>query len=165
MPKHLPARYSEIGCRIPKEYFWVIGWGESDVGIETGSYDAALHMAGIENYNVMLYTSVLPPEALELSQLPDIHHGSVLEGIIAVQHTDKPGTRITVGLLLAKFYRNSDNSCLGGFACEYAGNGMPTRMVPNALPGVYVRTTDFSNLEFVQPCLITPRKKLLHRFP
>jgi arginine decarboxylase len=123
MPKHLPARYSEIGCRIPKEYFWVIGWGESDVGIETGSYDAALHMAGIENYNVLLYTSVLPPETVELPHLPDIHHGSVLEGIMAVQHTDKPGTRITAGLLLAKVYRNSDGSYLGGFGCEYAGNG------------------------------------------
>jgi hypothetical protein len=62
MSKHPAARHSEIGCRIPKEYFWVIGWEESDAGIETGSYDAALHMAGIENYNVMLYTSVLPPE-------------------------------------------------------------------------------------------------------
>jgi arginine decarboxylase len=101
----------------------VIGWGESDVGTEIGSYDAALHMAGIENYNVMLYTSVLPPEAVELAHLPDIHHGSVLEGIIAVQHTDKPGTRITAGLVLAKVYRNSDGSYLGGFACEYAGNG------------------------------------------
>ena len=93
----------------------MIGWGESDVGIETGSYDAALHMAGIENYNVMLYTSVLPPEALELPHLPDIHHGSVLEGIMAVQHTDKPGTRITAGLLLAKVYRNAGGSYLGGF--------------------------------------------------
>jgi arginine decarboxylase len=123
MPKYPPARYSEIGCRIPKEYFWVIGWGESDVGIEVGSYDAALDMAGIENYNVMLYSSVLPPDAVELSCLPDIHHGSVLEGIIAVRHTDEPGTRITAGLLLAKVYRNSDGSYLGGFACEYAGNG------------------------------------------
>jgi hypothetical protein len=99
MSKHPAARYSEIGCRIPKEYFWVIGRGESDVGIETGSYDAALHMAGMENYNVMLYTSVLPPETVELPHLPDIHHGSVLEGIIAIQHTDKPRTRITAGLL------------------------------------------------------------------
>jgi pyruvoyl-dependent arginine decarboxylase (PvlArgDC) len=62
------------------------------------------------------------PQA-ELPHLPDIHHGSVLEGIIAVQHTDKPGTRITAGLLLAKVYRNSDGSYLGGFACEYAGRG------------------------------------------
>ncbi len=123
MPKHPPARYSEIGCRIPKDYFWVIGWGESDVGIETGSYDAALYMAGIENYNVMLYTSVLPPETVELSHLRAIHHGSVLEGIIAVQHTDKPGTRITAGLLLAKVHRKANGSYLGAFACEYAGNG------------------------------------------
>jgi len=123
MTKRVPSRYSEIGCRIPKDYFWVIGWGESDVGIETGSYDAALHMAGIENYNVMLYSSVLPPEATELRELPNIHHGSVLEGIIAIQHTDRPGKQITAGLLLAKVYHISDGSYLGGFACEYAGNG------------------------------------------
>ena len=131
MPKRPPIGYSEIGCRIPKEYFWVIGWGQSSVGIETGSYDAALHMAGIENYNVMLYTSVLPPEAVELRHLPDIHHGSVLEGIIAVQHTDKPRTRITAGVLLAKVYRNADNSYLGGFACEYGGNGSPEEAEAN----------------------------------
>jgi arginine decarboxylase len=123
MPKRVTSRYTEIGCRIPRDYFWVIGWGESEVGVETGSYDAALHMAGIENYNVMLYTSVLPPEAVELPHLPDIHHGSVLEGIIATQHTDKPGTRITAGVLLAKVYHVSDDSYLGGFACEYAGYG------------------------------------------
>src|SRR5579864_1503178 len=119
MPKHSPARYSEIGCRIPRNYFWVIGWGESDVGIETGSYDAALTMAGIENFNIMLYTSVLPPEAVELAHLPDIHHGSVLEGIIAIQHTEQAGTPVTAGLLLARVFRTADQSFLGGFACEY----------------------------------------------
>ena len=39
-----------------------------------------------------------------------------------MQHTEKPGTRITAGLLLAKVHRKSDGSYLGGFACEYAGN-------------------------------------------
>src|SRR5215469_3148403 len=122
MTKAKVTPHIEMGCRIPKDYFWTIGWGESDVGIETGSYDAALTMAGIENFNIMLYTSVLPPEATETSHLPDIHHGSVLEGIIAIQHTDKPGTRITAGVLLAKVFRKEDQSFLGGFACEYAGN-------------------------------------------
>jgi arginine decarboxylase len=121
MQKFLP-QFLEVGCRVPKDYFWAIGWGESDLGIETGSYDAALTMAGIENFNVMLYTSVLPPEARELPHLPDIHHGSVLEAILAVQHTDRPGTRITAGLLLARVYRQL-GSYLGGFACEYAGSG------------------------------------------
>ena len=125
----------------------MIGWGESDVGIETGSYDAALHMAGIENYNVLLYTSALPPEAVELSHLPDIHHGSVLEGIIAVQHTDKAGTRITAGLLLAKVYRNSGGSYLGGFACEHAGNGRIFRKRCNSfLSGVIKQGSTNSRL-------------------
>jgi arginine decarboxylase len=114
-------RTLEIGCRIPREYFWTIGWGESSVGIETGSYDAALTMAGIENFNIMLYSSVIPPEAVESPHLPAIHHGSVLEGIIAVQHTDRPGTEITAGLLLAKVFELATDRYLGGFACEYAG--------------------------------------------
>jgi arginine decarboxylase len=153
MPKKLASQYLEIGCRIPKDYFWVIGWGESDVGIETGSYDAALNMAGIENFNVMLYTSVIPPEAIELPHLPDIHHGSVLEGIIAVQHTDRPGTRITAGLLLAKVFRKSDESYLGGFACEYAGNGSIEEAEVNlqeAMQQLFTRRyqTRFYKLEF-----------------
>ena len=141
MSKVLSHHYLEIGCRIPKDYFWVIGWGESDVGIETGSYDAALTMAGIENFNVMLYTSVLPPEATELPHLPDLHHGSVLEGIIAVQHTDQPRTRITAGLLLAKVFQRS-GEYLGGFACEYSANGTVEEAHANlreAMDGLFLR--------------------------
>src|ERR1039457_7074627 len=168
MTKQIPALYSEIGCRIPHEYFWVIGWGESDVGIETGSYDAALHMAGIENYNVMLYTSVLPPETVELQHLPDIHHGSVLEGIMAIQHTEKPGTRITAGVLLAKVHRNSDGSYLGGFACEYAGNGSMDEaegILAAAMQQLFARRykEKLYKLEFVQLLFEAASEKLLHR--
>ncbi len=165
MAKRMASHYSEVGCRIPKDYFWVIGWGESDVGIETGSYDAALDMAGIENYNVTLYTSVLPPEASELQHLPDIHHGSVLEGIIAIQHTDKPGTRITAGLLLAKVYHISDGSYLGGFACEYAGGGSVEEAQANlheAMHQLFARRyrSRFHRLEFGKSVVrtFTPEK-------
>jgi len=158
--------YLEIGCRIPKDYFWVIGWGESDVGIETGSYDAALNMAGIENFNVMLYTSVLPPEAVELPHLPPIHHGSVLEGIIALQHTDLPGTRITAGLLLAKVYRTTDQSFLGGFACEYAGSDSvegAERNLQTAMTELFARRYDpaLYRLEFGKTVVrtFTPTKR------
>ncbi len=30
MAKRLASRYSEISSRIPKDYFWVIGWGERE---------------------------------------------------------------------------------------------------------------------------------------
>jgi hypothetical protein len=115
----------------------VIGWGESDVGIETGCYDAALHMAGIENYNVMLYTSVLPHDALELPHLPDIHHSSVLEGVMAVQHTDKPGTRITAGLLLAK--DRALNQVLRNLA--YAGHRARTIRVQREAGSVWINAS------------------------
>jgi arginine decarboxylase len=164
MAQATEKHYLEIGCRIPKDYFWVIGWGESDVGIETGSYDAALTMAGIENYNVVLYTSVLPPEAVELEHLPEIHHGSVLEGIMAVQHTDKPGTRITAGLLLAKVYRKS-GSYLGGFACEYSANGSVEEAEANlheAMEGLFKRRYSHAmyRLEFGKSVVrtFTPKK-------
>jgi arginine decarboxylase len=101
----------------------------------------------------MLYTSVLPPETVELSHLPDIHHGSVLEGIIAIQHTNKPRTRITAGLLMAKVYRNFDGSYLGGFAGEYSGNGSVEEAEANlreAMQQLFERRykTRFYRLEF-----------------
>src|SRR5262249_34878555 len=98
-------------------------------------------MAGIENFNIMLYTSVLPPEAVELPHLPDIHHGSVLEGIIAVRHTDQPGTRITAGLLLAKVFRKS-GAHLCGLFCEYSANGTTEEAHANlteAMEGLFLR--------------------------
>jgi len=42
-----------------------------------------------------------------------------------------PGTRITAGVLLANVYRRVDDSYLGGFACEYAGNGSPEEAEAN----------------------------------
>ena len=57
-----------ISNRVPYEYFLTSGKGESDAGseglpFETGSYDAALNVAGIQNANVMEYTSVIPTGA------------------------------------------------------------------------------------------------------
>jgi hypothetical protein len=77
----------------------------------------------------------------------------VLEGLIAIQHKDKPRTRITAGLLLAKVFRNSDSSYLGGFACEYAGNGSVEEAEANlreAMQQLFERgyKTSFRKLEF-----------------
>jgi len=54
------------GVRIPSKFFCTKGSGESDFGsgsgdpYEAGSYDSALNKAGIENYNIVKYTSVMP---------------------------------------------------------------------------------------------------------
>jgi hypothetical protein len=65
--------YQLLGNRIPYEYFITKGKGESNAGseglpYETGSYDAALNNAGIENCNVIEYTSVIPTEAKQISK-------------------------------------------------------------------------------------------------
>ncbi|MFZ3149645.1 MAG: pyruvoyl-dependent arginine decarboxylase [Methanothrix sp.] len=57
-----------LGNRIPCEYFVTSGHNDTDLGPgddpwETGSYDLALMNASIENFNVLKYTSVLPPES------------------------------------------------------------------------------------------------------
>lgn len=114
-----------FGPRIPTAYFATTGVGQSDQGIppdpyETFSYDLALLQAGIENFNVVYYTSVLPPESYEVtldSVKPHIHHGSVLETIMAKAGGMKGDTVCAgVGRVWAK---NKEGKSIGGFAAEY----------------------------------------------
>lgn len=114
-----------FGPRIPTAYFATTGTGQSDQGIppdpyETFSYDLALLQAGIENFNVMYYTSVLPPESYEvpLSEVkPLIHHGSVLEAIMAKAGGLK-GDTVAAGIGRV-WAQDQSGKFIGGFAAEY----------------------------------------------
>ncbi|KAL4452663.1 hypothetical protein ABPG75_008325 [Micractinium tetrahymenae] len=60
-----------VGMRIPRRYFVTKGFGETDQGagadpFETGAHDLAMEQAGIHNFNLMTYTSILPREAEEI---------------------------------------------------------------------------------------------------
>ena len=121
--------FSLLGNRIPYEYFITKGKGESNAGseglpYETGSYDAALNNAGIENCNVIEYTSVIPTRAKEITRedgLKRIQWGEVLECIKA-QANGKRGTKISAAVMTTSITDPKGNY-LGGFACEYSGNG------------------------------------------
>jgi len=118
-----------FGNRIPYEYFITKGKGESEAGseglpYETGSYDAALSNAGIENVNVIEYTSVMPTNARQISKqegLSRIQWGEVLECIKA-QSNGKKGTKISAAVITTTVI-NPKGEYLGGFACEYSGSG------------------------------------------
>jgi len=118
-----------FGNRIPAEYFITGGVGESSVGskglpFETGSYDAALNDAGIENVNVIKYTSVIPTHAREISKtkgLKAIQWGEVMECIMAQANGIK-GEKITAAVITSSV-TDKNNRHLGGFACEYSGSG------------------------------------------
>lgn len=114
-----------FGPRIPTAYFATTGTGQSDQGIppdpyETFSYDLALLQAGIENFNVMYYTSVLPRESYEVpldEVRPLIHHGSVLEAIMAKAGGVK-GDTVAAGIGRV-WAQDAKGNLVGGFAAEY----------------------------------------------
>lgn len=118
-----------LGNRLPYEYFITQGKGESNAGskglpYETGSYDAALFNAGIQNANVIEYTSVMPTESKEISReegLQRLQWGEVLECIKA-QANGKRGSKISAAVITTSV-TDPKGKYLGGFACEYSGSG------------------------------------------
>ncbi len=121
----IAAAAQDFGPRIPTAYFATTGVGQSDQGIEpdpyeTFSYDLALQDAGIENFNVVYYTSVLPPESYEVpleKVKPLIHHGSVLETIMAKAGGEQ-GETVAAGVGRV-WARDATGKEIGGFAAEY----------------------------------------------
>ena len=122
-------QFAIVGNRIPYKYFLTKGKGESDAGsknlpAETGSYDAALKNAGISNANIVKYTSVLPTEAEEISQkkgTKNIKWGEVLESIMSQSNGSK-GKHISAAVMITTVI-DKKGKYLGGFACEYSGEG------------------------------------------
>ena len=117
-----------LGNRVPYEYFITHGKGESDAGskflpYETGSYDAALNEAGIQNANIIEYTSVMPTEAKQITReegLKRLQWGEVLECIKAQANGEK-GSTISAAVMITTI-TDPKGKYLGGFACEYSGS-------------------------------------------
>ena len=115
-----------FGNRIPQYYFVTSGSGDTDIGPgedpwETGSYDLALLQASLANFNVVPYTSVLPPESKEVTlEFAEqfFHHGAVVETIIAQQNGEQ-GDTLTTGMGRIWVREKATGKAIGGFAAEY----------------------------------------------
>ncbi|MDP4012873.1 MAG: pyruvoyl-dependent arginine decarboxylase [Candidatus Nanoarchaeia archaeon] len=110
-----------IGQRIPKDYFITTGVGESDITVHAGSYHLALKDAGIENCNIMVYSSILPGVATEVEHPRQFVHGAVMETIMATA-TSQKGDKATAGIIFGWLYNKETNERFGGLVCEYNGN-------------------------------------------
>jgi arginine decarboxylase len=110
-----------IGNRIPKDYFTTKGKGESDITVHAGSYHLALKNAGIERYNIMTYSSILPGIACEVQKPESQNHGAVMESIMAVSHAKK-GQRATAGIAYGWLYDKETGEKFGGLVCEHNGS-------------------------------------------
>ncbi len=106
--------------RIPNRFFGTIGRGDSDNQIHAGSFHIALHDAGISDYNIQYYSSVLPATAKEVSKseakMPPF--GSELMTIMATAHGEK-GDVISAGIIYAWMYDGKKK--VGGLVCEISG--------------------------------------------
>ncbi len=110
-----------IGNRIPRDFFEVEGSGESDVTIHAGSFHLALQNAGIERYNIMTYSSILPGIARKVPPPRQGMHGAVLESILSVSHAAS-GETATAGLIYAWLYDRVTGKRYGGLVCEHNGS-------------------------------------------
>ena len=118
-----------VGTRYPTLAFHTGGAGQADDGIppqpfETFCYDRALLEAKIQDFNVVPYTSVLPPELfnniVHVDQVKDqFKHGAVLEVIIAgngARIEEHKAIATGVGIVWGK---DKQGNFIGGWAAEY----------------------------------------------
>ena len=118
-----------MGTRYPTLAFHTGGAGQAEDGIppqpfETFCYDSALTEAKIENFNVVPYTSVLPPELYNNIVPVDkvtkfFKHGAVLEVIIAGNGAcinEHRAIATGVGICWGK---DKEGKLIGGWAAEY----------------------------------------------
>ena len=164
---------SLFGNRIPYELFLTKGKGESNAGseglpYETGSYDEALNDAGIQNTNIIQYTSVIPVEAKEIplaEGLNRIQWGEVMECIKA-QSDGKRGEYISSAVMTTTI-TDPRGKYLGGFACEYSGHGLQADAEKSLLESIIgmIKRRGYGNLSDQTELYkdnVTDKKYIIH---
>jgi arginine decarboxylase len=117
----MTGKFKTIGNRVPKDFFITQGRGESDITVHAGSYHLALKDAGIECYNMMSYSSIMPSIANKVEKPKKYTHGAVMESITAVATAEK-GKIATAGIIYGWLYDKKTKKRYGGLVCEYNGD-------------------------------------------
>ncbi len=112
-----------VGNLIPHTFFVTKGSGESDLELHAGSYHMALYDAEISDFNIMVYSSVLPATAhlVSMDEIDLPPFGSELKTIMAVSHGQQDEF-VSAGIVYAWMYKDEDfNEKVGGLVCEVSG--------------------------------------------
>jgi len=113
----------KIGNLIPETFFVTKGSGDSELEKHAGSYHMALHDAGIADYNIMTYSSVIPGTAklITMDEVDMPPFGSELKTIMAVSHGFQDEF-VSAGIIYAWMYRDENfDDKVGGLVCEVSG--------------------------------------------
>ena len=107
-----------VGNLIPHTFFVTKGSGESDLELHAGSYHMALYDAGISDFNIMVYSSVLPATMDEIDLPP---FGAELKTIMSVSH-GQHDEFVSAGIVYAWMYADENfDEWVGGLVCEVSG--------------------------------------------
>jgi arginine decarboxylase len=111
--------------RIPYEFFETKGIGESDLEIHAGSFHEALGSAGIADFNIVRYSSILPKEATLISyedyEKLKMPFGSELFCIMS-ECSGQENQLLTAGIVYGFLYDNDTDEKIGGLVCEIQGS-------------------------------------------
>jgi len=113
----------KIGNLVPETFFVTKGSGDSELEKHAGSYHMALHDAGIADYNIMTYSSVIPGTArlITMDEVDMPPFGSELKTIMAVSHGFQDEF-VSAGIIYAWMYRDENfDDKVGGLVCEVSG--------------------------------------------
>lgn len=158
------GNFIQTANRVPKDFFVTSGTGESDITVHAGSYHIALLDAGIEPYNIMVYSSTLPAIANKIEKPKNIIHGCVMETIMACANSTK-GKRATAGIIMGWLHDKKTSKKAGGFVCEYNGS-LPEEKARQRLRSSlnelytngYCDKYDIKNIEILTKSFV-PKKK------
>lgn len=116
----------KVGNLIPNTFFITKGSGESDLEKHAGSYHMALYDAGISDFNIMTYSSVIPATAhlVTMDEIDLPPFGSEMKTIMAVSHGYQDEF-VSAGVVYAWMYKDENfDEKLGALVCEV----VPARM-------------------------------------
>ena len=146
--------------RIPNNFFVTKGFGIDNYEKHAGAYHMALFDAGIADFNIMTYSSVLPSTSHQLS-LDDIDlpvHGSEMYTIQSVAFGEF-GENISAGIIFAWMYKDEDLSeKYGGLVCEINGKyTIPTleERLYTVLNNLFDKTYKTKGLYLGEPLITT----------
>jgi len=139
---------------IPYEYFRIKATGESKFTFHAGSFHDCLYKADIHEANIMIYSSIIPPQAIEIEK-PKIYPGQELKCIMS-RCDGRYGERIGAGIAFGTLYDDNDNKHIS-LVVERAGSYDDDTLIEalnDSLYELYNKTfsdykLDESNIEYI----------------
>jgi arginine decarboxylase len=155
--------------RLPNNFFITKGSGCDPYEKHAGSYHMALWDAGISDYNIMTYSSVLPKTAnlISLDEIDLPTFGSELYTIMSCAHGFY-GESISAGIIFSWMYEDEDfTKKHGGLVCEVSGYYRVEELeekLNTVLNNLYERTYKTKGLFIGEPTVVTESHTVTERF-